>query len=473
MSEVRVRFSPAPTGFLHVGGARTALFNFLYARHHGGTFVLRIEDTDVARSRQEWVDGIQDTLHWLGLVWDEGPYLQSDRFDRYLAAADRMHAAGHAYECYCTEAEVKERNDAALAAGRTPGYDGRCRDLAEAERAERRAEGRPVSLRFRTPSSGVSEFTDVVRGRVAVEWTTIPDFIIVRANGTPIFFLANAVDDLEMGITHVIRGEDLLDSTHRVLALRRAMGDDTVPVYAHLPLIVGADRAKLSKRHGAVSLEDFRDQGLLPEALLNYLALLGWAPEDGEEVLSAAELAAAFDLDRVTHSAAFFDHQKLEWINGEWIRRLPLAELVERVRPYATARYGAALDEDRFVGAVRIGQERASTLVQLAEQMDFLFADPDAFTIAEESWDRVAGTESLGAILDAVDAHLADCEWTVEAVDLRPTLEPIGVKPRKALPAVYAAIEGRHAGLPLFDSIHLLGRDEARRRIAAARARLG
>jgi glutamyl-tRNA synthetase len=470
---VRVRFSPAPTGFLHVGGARTALFNFLFARHVGGTYILRIEDTDVARSRTEWVDGIQDTLHWLGLAWDEGPFLQSDRFDRYLAAADRMHEAGHAYECYCTEDEVRARNDAALAAGRTPGYDGRCRDLTEGERAQRRAEGRPVSLRFRTPATGVSEFTDVVRGVVSVEWSTIPDFIIVRANGTPIFFLANAVDDLEMGITHVIRGEDLLDSTHRVLALRRAMGDVTVPTYAHLPLIVGADRAKLSKRHGAVSLEDFRDQGFLPEALLNYLALLGWAPEDGAEVLSAAELAAAFDLDRVTHSAAFFDHQKLEWINGEWIRRLPLAELVERVRPHAEARYGPGPDEDRLVGAVRIGQERATTLVQLADQMDFLFVDPDSFTIAPESWDRVAGTESLGAILDTVDAHLADCEWTVEAIDLRPTLEPLGVKPRKALPAVYAAIEGRHAGLPLFDSIHLLGRDEARRRIAAARARLG
>lgn len=472
-SAVRVRFSPAPTGFLHVGGARTALFNHLYARHHGGTFVLRIEDTDVARSRQEWVDGIQDTLHWLGLEWDEGPYLQSDRFDRYLAAAERMHEAGLAYECFCTEEEVKERNDAALAAGRTPGYDGRCRDLAADEREARRAEGRPRSLRFRTPSEGVSEFTDVVRGAVAVEWSTIPDFIIVRANGTPIFFLANAVDDLEMGITHVIRGEDLLDSTHRVLALRRAMGDDTVPVYAHLPLIVGADRAKLSKRHGAVSLEDFRDQGFLPEALLNYLALLGWAPEDGVEVLSAAELAAAFDLDRVTHSAAFFDHQKLEWINGEWIRRMSLEQLVERVRPYAEERYGTGLDTGLLTGAVRIGQERASTLVQLADQMDFLFVDPAAFTIAPESWDRVAGTESLAAILDAVDAHLADCEWAAEAIDLRPTLEPLGVKPRKALPAVYAAIEGRHAGLPLFDAIELLGRDESRRRIGAARARLG
>ena len=299
----------------------------------------------------------------------------------------------------------------------------------------------------------------------------LSDFVIVRASGAPIFFLANAVDDLEMGITHVVRGEDLIDSTHRVLALRRALGDATVPVYAHLPLIVGADRAKLSKRHGAVALEDFRDRGYLPEALLNYLALLGWAPEDGAEVLTAEELAGAFDLERVTHSAAYFDHQKLEWINGEWIRRLPLAELVERVRPHAVARHGADLDPVRLEGAVRIGQERATTLVQLAEQMDFLFVAPEAFAIAPESWERVAGTERLDEILDAVAAHLAGCEWTPEAIDLRPALEPLGVKPRKALPAVYAAVEGRHAGLPLFDSIHLLGREESLSRIAAARAR--
>ena len=471
MSDVRVRFSPAPTGFLHVGGARTALFNWLFARHVGGTFILRIEDTDVARSRQEWIDGIQDTLHWLGLTWDEGPYLQSDRFDRYLAAADRMLAEGLAYECFCSEDEVRARNDEALAAGRTPGYDGRCRDLTEEQRAEYRAAGRARSVRFRTPDTGTSEFLDVVRGPVAVEWSTISDFVIVRASGAPIFFLANAVDDLEMGITHVVRGEDLIDSTHRVLALRRALGDATVPVYAHLPLIVGADRAKLSKRHGAVALEDFRDRGYLPEALLNYLALLGWAPEDGAEVLSAEELAGAFDLERVTHSAAYFDHQKLEWINGEWIRRLPLAELVERVRPHAVARHGADLDPVRLEGAVRIGQERATTLVQLAEQMDFLFVAPEAFTIAPESWERVADTEQLDEILDAVAAHLAGCEWTPEAIDLRPALEPLGVKPRKALPAVYAAVEGRHAGLPLFDSIHLLGREESLARIAAARAR--
>ena len=263
---VRVRFSPAPTGSLHVGSARTALFNWLFARHHGGTFVLRIEDTDVARSREEWVVGIQDTLRWLGLDWDEGPILQSERFDELPAAADRLLAPGDAYECYCTEEEVEARNDAAVAERSRPGLR---RPLPRPHRRRaRRARGRGSAAHrcgSALPTTGVSTFTDLVRGEVSVEWSIDPDFVIVRSDGTPIFFLANAVDDLEMGITHVIRGEDLIDSTHRVLALRRALGGDDTPEYAHLP----ADRrrrlaAKLSKRHGAVAVEDFRDAATSP-----------------------------------------------------------------------------------------------------------------------------------------------------------------------------------------------------------------
>jgi glutamyl-tRNA synthetase len=468
-----VRFSPAPTGSLHVGSARTALFNWLYARHHGGTFILRIEDTDVARSRAEWVEGIQDTLHWLGLDWDEGPVLQSTRFDAYLAAAERLLGDGRAYECYCTEDEIKARNEAARAAGRTPGYDGHCRELTNEQRAALAAEGRPRSIRFRTPDDGVSTFADAIRGEVSVEWANIPDFVIVRSGGTPLFFLANAVDDADMGITHVIRGEDLLDTTHRVLALRAALDPgDSPPVYAHLPLIVGADRAKLSKRHGSVALEEFRDQGYLPEALMNYLALLGWAPDDGREVLDTDELIAAFELGRVTHAAAAFDHQKLDWMNGEWVRRLPLDEVERRARPLAEARYGARLDDDRFRGALRIGQERAVTLASLVEQMDFLFVDEPDFEIAPESWEKLEKTDRVGEVLDTAVAHLETCEWNTDAIDLRDPISALDVKPRKAMPALYAAVEGRHAGLPLFDSIELLGRDRALGRLRAARKRL-
>jgi glutamyl-tRNA synthetase len=470
----RVRFSPAPTGSLHVGSARTALFNWLFARHHGGTFCLRIEDTDRARSREEWVVGIQDTMRWLGLEWDEGPVLQSARVQEYLAAADELREAGRAYECYCTEDEVRARNEAALAAGRPPGYDGHCRELSDRERRSLAADGRPRSIRFRTPDEGISHFVDAVRGDVRVEWTHIPDFVIVRSDGNPIFFLANAVDDIAMRITHVIRGEDLIDSTHRVLALREALGVDDRPVYAHLPLILGPDRAKLSKRHGAVALEEFRDAGYLPEALVNYLSLLGWAPEDGREVMDVDEIVTAFDLGRVTHGAAAFDHAKLDWMNGEWIRRITLPELEARALPIARTAFGDVLDVGTLRDALRIGQERAVTVADIVEQADFLFAEE--LTIADEAWALVAETEDIVPILDAVIAHLERCEWTVDGVALQDVLLDYGVSKsqmrKRVMPALYTVVEGRRAGLPLFDSMVILGRDRTLARLRAARERL-
>ena len=467
---IRVRFAPAPTGFLHVGGARTALFNWLFARHHGGTLVLRIEDTDLERSREEWVDGIQATLRWLGLEWDEGPHRQSDRMDRYAEAAERLLAGGHAYECYCTEEELKVRNEAAIKAGRPPGSDHRCRDLAAGERERLAAEGRPRSIRFRTPDDGVSRFDDIIRGEVAVAWAEINDFVIVRSSGAPVFFLANAVDDADMGITHVIRGEDLLDSTHRVLALREALGIPGRPQFAHLPLLVGDDRQKLSKRHGAVALEDFAARGYLPEALLNYLALLGFSLGEDREVVPVAELVAAFDLAWVNRSPAFFDYDKLNWMDGEYIRSLPPDDLVARALPFARDRYGDRLDEGVFAGAVALARERITTLMEAAEVTSFLFVPEDEFAIAPDSRERLQKTERAGEVLDAVAAHLETCPWDPEGVDLRPVLEGLGIKPRKALPAVYTAVEGTHAGLPLFDSIVLLGRERTLSRIRRARA---
>jgi glutamyl-tRNA synthetase len=472
MKEVRVRFSPAPTGSLHVGSARTALFNYLYARHHGGVLVLRIEDTDRARSRDEWVVGIQDSLRWLGLDWDEGPVLQSERFAEYRAAADQLLETGRVYECFCTPEELEARNAAAQKEGRQPGYDGHCRDLSPEQRAALATEGRPRTLRFRTPDEGASSFIDEIRGEVRVEWSAITDFVVVRDDGSPIFFLANAVDDLAMGITHVIRGEDLIDSTHRVLVLREALGGGPPPVYAHLPLILGTDRGKLSKRHGAVAIEDFRDQGYLPEALCNYLSLLGWSPDDGREVMDTDEVIAAFSLEGVTHAAAAFDHPKLDWMNGEWIRRLTLPELEARALPLAEARFGEALDRALLQHALRIGQERAVTLGDLLDQATFLFVDDEQFTIGDEAWARLTAVEDAARVLDLVDEHLATCEWTVEGVNFNELLKSNELKVRKAIPAAYVAIEGRATGLPLFDSLLLLGRDRARARIAAARARL-
>jgi glutamyl-tRNA synthetase len=296
----------------------------------------------------------------------------------------------------------------------------------------------------------------------------------VRSDGAPIFFLANAVDDLDMGITHVIRGEDLIDSTHRVLALRHALAATDDPQYAHLPLIVDKEtRAKLSKRHGAVALEDFIVAGYLPEAVMNYLALLGWAPsDDGHEVMDAAELIAEFDLDRVTHAAAGFDRDKLDWLNGEWIRRLDRDELTARVLPLAQERFGDAFAPEVGADAVAVAQERAVTLVQIVDQMGFLFVDEGAFRIEADSWAVIEKTDRIAEVLDAVITRVESCEWTVEALALQPVTEALGIKFRKVAPAVYAVVEGAHRGLPLFDSMYLLGRERTLNRLRAARARL-
>ena len=467
----RLRFSPAPTGFMHIGNMRAALYNWLQARHVGGTFILRIEDTDVVRSTEESIEQIQHVLRWAGLEWDEGPYLQSARFDTYLAAAQRLVDEGHAYECFCTADEVRERNEQATREGRAPGYDGRCRDLTPAEREAHIADGKPRSVRFRTPDEGRSTFIDLVRGEVSVEWSTISDFVIVRSNGTPVFFLANAVDDVDMHITHVLRGDDLLDSTHRVLALRRALGHVDQPVYAHTPMIVGPGGAKLSKRHGAVSVEEYRDAGYLPHALVNYLALLGWGPEDGREVLTTDELIAEFDITRVTPSPATFDPKKLEWMNGEHIRRMPINELVAAVLPFARAMYGERLDIQVFERAVELAHERATTLVQIAEQAAFLFVPDDELVYDENSWEKLLATERANDVLDAVIKFLEKREWS-DRIELQEPIVELGLKPRKVMGVVYTAVEGTSAGLPVFESIGLLGKDRTLRRLRAARSRL-
>ena len=353
---------------------------------------------------------------------------------------------------------MRERNEQAMREGRRARLR---RPLPESH--PRAAGGRrwPTASRARfasaPPTTGRSTFVDVVRGEVSVEWATISDFVIVRSNGTPVFFLANAVDDVDMHITHVLRGEDLIDSTHRVLALRRALGHDDQPVYAHMPLILGPGGAKLSKRHGAVSVEEYRDAGYLPHALVNYLALLGWGPEDGREVLTIDELIAEFDVARVTPSPATFDPKKLEWMNGEHIRRMPLAELVARgVAVCTRSRTATQLDVRVFERAVALAQERATTLVQIAEQAEFLFVPDDAFAIDENSWKKVVTTESAKDVLDAVIAFVEHCEWS-DAIDVRPVIAELGLKPGKVMHVLYTAIEGTSAGLPLFDSIALLG----------------
>jgi glutamyl-tRNA synthetase len=464
VSAPRVRFAPSPTGFLHVGGARTALFNWLFARHTGGTFVLRIEDTDTERTREEWVTGIQSTLRWLGIDWDEGPFRQSERAAVYAEAAERLVASGHAYRCDCTPEQIKERTKA----NATPGYDGYCRDRNVAA-------GEGVSVRFRTPDEGTVTFTDVIRGEITERNETVEDFVIVRSTGHPTFYLANAVDDIDMGITHIIRGEDLTSSTRRVLLLREALGATERPVFAHLPLLVGQDRQKLSKRHGDIALEDYRDKGYLPEALRNYLVLLGWAPRDGREIVPIDDVVAEFALEDVTKAAAFFDHQKLDHINGEYIRALPADTFVreslpwlETDPPWPPERFDLAV----FQRVAPLVQERVKTLAEVPAMVDFLFVEEPVMD--ERSWDKAMKPPAADVLADAI-AEYETCEWNrdvLHAVTLA-IGERHGLKLAKAQAPIRVAITGRTVGPPLFESLEVLGRDPVLRRLRVASARLG
>lgn len=468
-NQPRLRIAPSPTGQLHVGTARTALYNFLYARHIGGVFSMRIEDTDVERSKREHAVAFCEMLKWMGIDWDGEIIYQSDRFDMYKKAIDSLLEQGLAYECFETPEELEAINIERKAQKLAPGYDGRAKKLTEDQKQTFRDEGRSRTIRFATPSEGVSEFVDAIRGTVKVQWESVSDFVIERSDGTPTFFLANAVDDIEMGITHVIRGDDLIDSTHRVLALRRALGNDEQPFYAHTPMILAPDKSKLSKRHGAVSLESYKEAGYLPEAMVNYLALLGWSPAEADrEIISMEEMIAEFDVEKVNHSAAVFDIKKLEWMNGEYLRKLELQALIDVVEPVAKNLFGEHIDPNILRSGIELAQTRATTINQITDQLGCLI-DPE-FDINDETKAAIKDTENGQVILAAVKAHLETCDWTLEAVDLRGVVNELELKPRKALPIVYLAIENSNSGLPLFDTIFLLGRDVAVVRINKALA---
>jgi glutamyl-tRNA synthetase len=468
---VRVRFAPAPTGFLHVGGARTALYNWLFARHHGGTFVLRIEDTDRSRSTDESVQAIIDTLRWLGLDWDEGPevggafgpYRQTERLDVYREAADRLAAAGDAYRCYCTPDELEERRRAALARGDPPGYDGRCRNLSDEERGRFEEEGRAFAIRFATPGRDVT-VEDVIRGPSTFPASDIRDFVILRSDGTPTYLLAAAVDDHRMEMTHVIRGEDLHSSTPRQVLLLEALGAERIPAYAHLPLIVGPDRHPLSKRHGAVAVETFRDEGFLPEALVNYLALLGWSYDDHTELFPVEDLTKHFDLGRVARNPAAFDREKLEWMNGHYLREMEAARFQEVLR-VRLAEAGLDAPPEVVSQAAPLVQERMKLLSEAPDLLRFLFEDVEPDERARKMLDGQSDyLTEVGARLEGLD------EWTTASIEaeMRALQEERGLSARKAFQPVRAAVTGTLVSPPLFESMALLGRDRALERIKRA-----
>ena len=469
-SQPRLRIAPSPTGQLHVGTARTALYNYLYARHIGGHFAMRIEDTDVERSKREHADAFCDMLRWMGIDWDGDIIYQSDRFTLYRKAIDSLLEQNLAYECFETQEELEAINIERKANKLAPGYDGSAKNLTEEQKQVFRDAGRSRTVRFATPSEGISEFIDAIRGTVKVQWSSVSDFIIERSDGTPTFFLANAVDDIDMGITHVIRGDDLIDSTHRVLALRRALGNSEQPFYAHTPMILATDKSKLSKRHGAVSLESYKDLGYLPAAMVNYLALLGWAPGDDREIVSLKEMVDEFDVENVNHSGAIFDIKKREWMNGEYIRKTNLEELIATVEPSAKFKYGENIDSELLNTGVGLAQTRATTLTQIIDKLEPLL-EP-IFSLSDETKQSIRDTENAKVILEAIREHLENCEWKLESVDLRGVVNDLGLKPRRALPIVYLAIENSKSGLPLFDVIFKLGRNIVVNRISEALAAL-
>jgi glutamyl-tRNA synthetase len=462
----RLRFAPSPTGYLHVGGARTVLFNWLVARQQGGEMVLRIEDTDTERNRPELTDDILEQIRWLGLLWDGEPVHQSDRLHLYAKAADQLLADGRAYWCDCTSEQVQQR---AKDRGGPPGYDGHCR----ARGLER---GPATALRFLVPGEGAVTFDDLVRGTVTFENANLEDFVLLRSNGIPTFLLANVVDDADMGITHVVRGEEHVNGTPKYLLIGEALGLDHHPVFAHLPVLVNEQRKKLSKRRDSVSVAEFREQGYLPEAMVNYMALLGWGPKDSVEIRPLGEIVEQFSLDDVTPSPAFFDTKKLQHFNAEYIRALDAETFIERARPYLT--HGEAT-----VAVLRplaeLVRDRVRLLSEVEPMVDFLLVDEVAYDDA--SWQKHVAKhgERAAAMLDAAAAALDGCDWQPAAVEAAlgeaaTTAGFVNAEGRpqmsKAQGPVRVAATGRGVGPPLYESLVVLGRARTLERLRAARA---
>ncbi|WP_285786954.1 glutamate--tRNA ligase [Micromonospora sp. NBRC 101691] len=466
---VRVRFAPSPTGMFHVGGARSALQNWIYAKQQGGVFVLRVEDTDAARNKPEWTEGILSALDWIGIARGsyEGPYFQSQNAGEHRAAAGRLYESGRAYYCDCTREAVQARSGSQYA-----GYDGFCRD-----RGLGPGDGR--ALRFRTPDEGATRVVDLIRGEPTFENKLIEDFVIARGDGSPVFLLANVVDDMTMGITHVIRAEEHLPNTPKQQLLWDALGVKP-PVWAHVPVVVNEKRQKLSKRRDKVALEAYRDEGYLADAMRNYLMLLGWAPSGDREIVPWSVIEEEFRLEEVNPSPAFFDEKKLRAFNGEYIRALPVEEFVAACQPWLTGTatippppwQPAEFDAEAFAAVAPLAQTRIAVLSEIVPNVDFLFlASP---LVDEAAWAK-AMKEGAGELLDAATAAFeALATWDAET--LKSTLEAVGaergLKLGKAQAPVRVAVTGRSVGLPLFESMEVLGHERTLTRLRAARVRL-
>ena len=470
---IRVRFAPSPTGYLHVGGARTALFNWLFARKTGGVFVLRIEDTDRERSNEASTRTILDGMAWVGLTWDEGPFHQADGLPRHQADARRLLETGRAYRCFCTPEYLAARREEMKHEYR---YDGRCRAIPQAESDARAAAGEPHTIRFRVPD-GVTQWDDVVHGETRFENASIDDFIILRTDGTPIYNLAVVSDDIDMRITHVIRGDDHIPNTPKQILLYQALGAP-VPAFGHLPMILGGDGRKLSKRHGATAVGDYAQLGVLPEALFNFLALLGWNPGDEREVMEVDELVQAFSLERINKKSAVFDTEKLFWMNGRYLERKPAEELFPLVAPLLV-REGLIAEgeiETRrgwLLHLLELLKVRARSVNEIPKMARVYMTDEveyDAEAVAKQ-WKDPLTAERLGAVRDALEALEP---WTVEAIEpaLRAAAERLGVGFGKVAQPLRVALTGSSASPGIDHVVYLLVRESALRRIGRARERL-
>ena len=478
--EVRVRIAPSPSGNLHIGTARTALFNYLFAKKNHGKYVLRIEDTDLDRSSQAYIQNIYDSLKALGLNWDEGPdvggpygpYQQSERFDIYPKYAQKLIDAGYAYECFCTQEELEAEKQESIKNKKPHVYSGKCRHLTEEQKAKYRAEGRKPSIRFHVPDSGETKFTDMVKGDLKFDNSLIGDFVIMKSNGTPTYNFAVVIDDMEMKISHIIRGEDHISNTAKQILIYEALGAE-IPQFGHLGMILAPDRSKLSKRHGATAVSEFVEKGYLTEALVNFVALLGWSPSDGHEIKTLDEIIQDFRIHDVSSSNSIFEYDKLNWMNGQYIKKMDIKKLADLARPFLSMYDLSEMTEENYERMIEVTREPITILSDLVNDVKYFFGqdaeiEPDVQTKILDSED---GQKVLRYV---VDNELE--KWDFEdsgklheqLADLRAYFKEQGIKPKETMWAIRAAVTGRTHGADMVAILQILGKERSIRRIKAA-----
>ncbi|MFN3739638.1 MAG: glutamate--tRNA ligase [Thermodesulfovibrionales bacterium] len=460
-SKVRVRFAPSPTGHLHIGGARTALFNWLFARHNKGVFILRIEDTDRSRSTEEYIEAIIEGMKWLGLDWDEGPYRQTDRLEIYKSYVDKLLKEGKAYYCYCLPEELEERRRLALAQGKPPKYDGRCRELKAP------VPGRIPAVRFKMPQFGITAVDDLIRGKVSFDNEQLDDFIIMRSDGTPTYNFCVVVDDVDMRITHVIRGDDHLNNTPKQIQIYRALNYE-LPQFAHLPMILGSDKTRLSKRHGATSVMAYKEMGYLPEALLNYLVRLGWSYKD-QEIFSKEELIEKFTLENIGKSAAVFNPEKLLWLNSHYINASTPERLYELVRPFlikeGIIKEDTEIDIQWISKAIATLKERSRTLVELANSLRYYILED--IEIDEEARQKFINEKTIGYLRQVRELLISIDGFESKPLEeaFKKLISELGVKLSEVAQPLRVALTGKTVSPPIFDVLSVLGKERALRRL--------